>query len=117
MDQPPLDLGVVPDSDAHPTYKRCIQMFAEHVFVGPAVTARNPLTAQVHAAMTPVEPGLGTIIQGIASGQVTDVRGRLRQLSDEWTAARDAAIAEVGGGVGPADWAYPGWRRGEDYDA
>ena len=59
MDQPPLDLGVVAASDAHPTYKRCIQMFAEQVFVGPAATARNPLTAQVHAAMTPVEPGLG----------------------------------------------------------
>jgi multiple sugar transport system substrate-binding protein len=116
MDQPPLDLGVVAGSDAHPTYQRCVRMFAEHVFVGPAVTARNPRVAAVHAAMKPVEPGLGTIIQGIASEQVTDVRGRLRRLSDEWTAARDAAIAEVGG-VSAADWAFPEWRRGEDYAA
>jgi multiple sugar transport system substrate-binding protein len=116
MDQPPLDLGVVADSDAHPTYKRCIRMFGEQVFVGPAVTARNPRTAQVHAAMKPVEPDLGTIVQGIASEQITDVRGRLRQLSDEWTAARDAAIAEVGG-VSTVDWAFPDWRRGEDYGA
>jgi multiple sugar transport system substrate-binding protein len=117
MDQPPLDLGVVAGSDAHPVYRRCTGMFAEQVFVGPAVTARNPRVAQVLAAMKPVEPGLGTIVQGIASGQITDVRGRLRQLSDEKAAARDAAIAEVGGGVSAADWAFPDWRRGEDYGA
>ncbi len=116
MDQPPLDLSVVAASDAHPTYKRCIQMFAEQVFIGPAATSRNPRTAQVHAAMTPVEPGLGEIVQGIASGQITDVRGRLRQLSDDSAAARDAAIAEVGD-VSVSDWAFPDWRRGEDYSA
>jgi multiple sugar transport system substrate-binding protein len=116
MDQPPLDLGVVAGSDAHPTYKRCIEMFTEQVFVGPAGAARNPRVAQVHAAMTPVEPGLGEIVQGIASGQITDVRGRLRQLSDESAAAREAAIGEVGG-VSAEDWAFPGWRRGEDYAA
>ncbi|GAA5136888.1 hypothetical protein GCM10023320_68750 [Pseudonocardia adelaidensis] len=117
MDQPPLDLGVVAGSDAHPTYKRCVQLFGEQVFLGPAVTGRNPRVAAVLGAMKPVEPGLGAIIQGIASEQVTDVRGRLRRLSDEWTAARDAAIAEVGGGVSTADWAFPDWRRGEDYTA
>jgi multiple sugar transport system substrate-binding protein len=117
MDQPPLDLGAVASSDAHPTYQRCIGMFAEQVYIGPSATARNPLTARVRAVMKPVEPGLGTIVQGIASGQVTDVRGRLRRLSDEWTASRDAAIAEVGGGVSAADWAFPEWRRGEDYAA
>lgn len=115
MDQPPLDLGVVAGSDAHPTYKRCIEMFGEHVFLGPAVTARNPRVAEVLAAMKPVEPGLGEIVQGITSGQITDARGRLRQLSDDTAAARDAAIAEVGGGVSAADWAFPAWRRGEDY--
>ena len=114
MDQPPLDLGAVAGSDAHPLYQRCVRMFAEQVFVGPAGPARNPRVAAVNAAMKPVEPGLGKIIQGIASRQVTDVRGRLRRLSDEWTAARDAAIAEVGG-VSVADWAFPDWRRGEDY--
>ncbi|WP_142054554.1 ABC transporter substrate-binding protein [Pseudonocardia kunmingensis] len=114
MDQPPLDLGVVAGSDAHPTYKRCIRMFGEQVFLGPAVTARNPRVAQVLAARKSVEPDLGEIVQGIASGQITDVRGRLRQLSDESAAARDAAITEVGG-VSAEDWAFPGWRRGEDY--
>jgi multiple sugar transport system substrate-binding protein len=116
MDQPPLDLGAVADSDAHPTYKHCIEMFAEQVFLGPAATARNPRVAQVNAAMDQVEPGLGVLVQGITSGQITDVRGRLRQLSDDSAAARDAAIAEVGG-VSTDDWAFPDWRRGEDYSA
>lgn len=117
MDQPPLDPAVVAASDAHPTYKRCVQIFGEQVFVGPAAQARNPLVSQVQGAMTPVEPGLGAIVQGVASGQVTDVRGTLQQLSDAMAAARDAAIAQVGQGVGVADWAFPDWKRGQDFTA
>jgi multiple sugar transport system substrate-binding protein len=117
MDQPPLDPAVVAASDAHPSYKRCIQLFGEQVFIGPAAPARNPLVSQVQGVMTPVEPDLGAIVQGVASGQVTDVRGALRQLSDAMAAARDAAIAKVGQGISVADWSFPGWQRGQDYTA
>jgi multiple sugar transport system substrate-binding protein len=65
--------------------------------------------------MKAVDPGLGPIIQGAFSGQITDVRGALKQLSDGKTAARDAAISEVGGDVSVDDWKFADWTAGEDY--
>jgi multiple sugar transport system substrate-binding protein len=115
MDQPPLDLDAVAGSAAHETYKRCVEMFSEQVFLGPTPSARNPLVTEVEAAMTQVEPGLGAIVQGVFSGDVTDIHGALQTLSDAMTEERDAAIADVGGDVSAEDWAFPDWRPGEDY--
>ncbi|ANY07714.1 ABC transporter substrate-binding protein [Pseudonocardia sp. HH130630-07] len=117
MDQPPVDTAATAGSDAHPLYKRCVEMFEQQVFVGPVVQARNPRISQVEARMRPVEPNLGAIVQGVLSDQIPDARRALAALSDGLAAERDAAIAEIGGGVGPADWAFPDWRRGEDYPA
>lgn len=115
MDQPPLDLASVASSDAHDTYKQSIEMYSEQVFLGPTPLARNPLVAQVEAAMTLPEPGLGAIVQGVFSGQVDDVRGALQTLSDATTQAREAAIGEVGGDISAEDWAFPDWVAGVDY--
>lgn len=115
MDQPPLDLDAVAGSDAHDTYKRAVEMYGEQVFLGPTPQARNPLVSQVVANMAPVEPGLGAIIQGAFSGQVTDVRGRLRALSDGMSKAREAALSEVGGDVSVEAWAFPDWTAGQDF--
>ncbi|RIQ22777.1 ABC transporter substrate-binding protein [Jiangella rhizosphaerae] len=114
MDQPPLDLAAVAGSDAHETYKQCIEFFAEQVFLGPSPQARAGVTA-VEAAMTPVQPTLGDIVQGAFSGQVDDVRGALRTLSDGMTRAREAAIAQVGGDVTAESWAFPDWSPGTDF--
>ncbi|SDD27986.1 ABC transporter substrate-binding protein [Auraticoccus monumenti] len=116
MDQPPLDLTSVAGSGAHPTYKRAIEMFAEQVFVAPTPQARPGVT-DVEAAMGAVEPGLGPIIQGAFTGQVPDVRAALRELSDKYTAAREEAVAEVGGEVSVESWAFPDWQPGTDFDA
>lgn len=115
MDQPPLDAAAVASSDAHASYKKAIEMFEKQVFIGPTPFARNPLVIQVEAAMKPVEPGLGQIVQGAFTGQVSDVRGALRKLSDGKTKAREEAIAKVGGDVSADDWAFPNWKAGEDF--
>lgn len=115
MDQPPVNIEAVADSDAHATYKQCVELFMEQVFVGPAPSARNPLVSQVLGSMAPVEPGLGAIVQGAFSGQVTDIEGALRQLSDAMIASRDAAIAQVGGDVSVADFAFENWEQGTDF--
>ncbi|MVA74457.1 extracellular solute-binding protein [Auraticoccus sp. F435] len=115
MDQPPFDLAAVAGSGAHPTYKRAVEMFGEQVFVAPAPQARPGVT-DVEAAMGTVEPGLGAIVQGAFSGQVSDVRGALRELSDKLTAAREKAVAEVGGDVSVESWAFPEWQPGTDFD-
>lgn len=115
MDQPPLDLDAVADSQAHETYKQVIEMFKKQVFLGPSPEARNPKVSQAIGAMAPVEPGLGAIIQGVFSGQVTDVKGALSKLSDGTNAAREAAIAKSGGAVTAADWKFENWTRGKDF--
>lgn len=114
MDQPPLDLDAVADSDAHETYKKAIELFKAEVFLGPTPQAREGVTA-VEAAMPPSEPGLGGIVQGVFSGQVKDVRGALKKLSDDRTKAREAAIKKVGGPATVESWAFPDWKAGEDF--
>ncbi|MEJ5943714.1 extracellular solute-binding protein [Pseudokineococcus basanitobsidens] len=117
MDQPPLDLSTVEGSDAHPSYQQAVAYYQEQVFLGPTPQAKNPLVGQVEARMRAVEPGLGAIVQGVFSGQVGDVRGALRQLSDQMTTTRQAAIDEVGGDVGVGDWSFPRWSAGQDFTA
>lgn len=116
MDQPPLDLDAVAGSSAHPTYQKLVTFFAKQVFLGPSAEATDPKVSQVVAATKQVEPTLGTIVQGVFSGQINDVTGALRKLSDDSTAARKAAIASVAGA--PADaWKFPKWVRGKDFTA
>jgi multiple sugar transport system substrate-binding protein len=117
MDQPPLDLDAVAGSQAHDTYKKVIEMFKKQVFLGPTPEARNPKVTQVIGAMQPVEPGLGAIIQGVFSGQVKDLKGALKKLSDDTNAAREAALKKVGGGLSASDWAFPDWTPGKDFTA
>lgn len=116
MDQPPLDLAAVASSDAHPTYKQAIEFFADQVSIAPAPQARKGVPA-AEAAMGTIEPGLGQIVQGAFSGQVTDVRGALKKLSDQLTQAREEAVAKVGDGLGVDAWAFPDWKPGTDFDA
>ncbi len=115
MDQPPLDLDAVAGSQAHATYKQVVELFKKQVFLGPSPEARNGRVSQAIGAMSPVEPGLGAIIQGVFSGQVKDVKGALAKLSDGTNSARDAAIAKSNGEVKGADWKFDNWTRGKDY--
>jgi len=116
MDAAPIDLDIVAGSKAHPTYKQCCAWYAEHGYLGPSAVARKPEVATVLAAMKPVQPDLGTVVQGAMSGDVSDLRGTLKKLTDGLSAARDTAIATKGGGtVSAADWAFPDWQRGTDY--
>lgn len=118
MDAAPIDLDIVADSDAHPTYKQACAWYAAHAYLGPSAVARKPEVSAVIAATKAVQPDLGTIVQGVMSGDVDDLPGTLKTLSDSLTKARDAAITAKGGGtVTAADWAFPDWQRGVDYVA
>lgn len=118
MDAAPIDLDSVASSAAHPTYKQCCAWYGQHGFLGPSPVAKNPAVAAVTAASKPVEPDLGTIVQGVMSGDVTDIRGTLKTYSDQLSRSRDTAIRTTGGGkVSVSDWAAPDWRRGADYSS
>lgn len=115
MDGGPFDLTVVPDSDAHDTFKQCCAWYEQFGKLAPSPIAKNPEVALVIAKMKPVDPDFGAIIQGAFSGDVSDVPAALKKLSDDMELSREAAIKESGLDVSPDDWAFPDWVRGEDY--
>lgn len=118
MTPPPLDLSVVDNVDVHPTYRTAMEHFGQDVFLDPIPAARNPLVSDVYANMADVRPNLGEIVQGVISGDVTDIAGTLQEYNDKLTAERDAAIATVqaeGGDVSLDDWVFEDWESGQDY--
>ncbi len=118
MDQPPLDLTAVEGADVHPTYQRAIELYTEQVRLAPSPISRNPAVASVNANMADIHPNLGEIAQGVFSGDVTDYRAALQELSDKMTAERDTAIEAVkaeGSEVSIDDWIFADWTPGQDY--
>ncbi|HEY9291379.1 MAG TPA: ABC transporter substrate-binding protein [Microlunatus sp.] len=117
MDNGPIDLSVVQTSKAHPTYKQCCAWFESHGRLGPSAIARNPEVAKVEAKLKTVKPDLGAIVQGVFSGDVSDVKTTLKRLSDDSEKAREAAITAAGSRLTGDAWAFTDWTRGEDYQA
>jgi multiple sugar transport system substrate-binding protein len=118
MGQPPMDLSAVDRVEVHPAYQQAMAWFQEDCFVAPVAIARNRAVAAVLAEQKPVAPELPDIVQGAFSGDVTDVRGALKQLSDRVSAERERAVgvAKAGGAdVSLDDFAFPDWRPREDY--
>jgi multiple sugar transport system substrate-binding protein len=116
MDGAPIDLEAVQDSSTHELFKQCCRWYRDYGFLGPSPVSRNSAVAAVVASTKPVEPDLGAIVQGVMSGDVTDIRGTLKDYSEALTTNRDAAIESKGGGkVSVDDWKFPDWRAGVDY--
>ncbi|MBO0706983.1 MAG: extracellular solute-binding protein [Candidatus Dormibacteraeota bacterium] len=118
MDQPPLDLGAVHKAKVHPTYKQAIALFQSQVKLAPNPAARNPAVLDAVAAMPNVQPPLGAVVQGILSGQVTNVRQALRSFNDKVTAARETGLknaAAAGSKVSVDDFIFHNWKPGQDY--
>lgn len=118
MDQPPLDLAAVQKADVHPTYRTLIDWFAKAAFLSPMPAVKNPDIAKVNAEMKAIDPDLGTTVQGLFSGDLRDVRGALKDLSDRSEKARENALAAAkknGAQVELDDWAFPNWQPRRDY--
>ena len=118
MAQPPADLSVIEEADVHPAWRKLVGWYSEQAFLAPSPAIRNPDVSKVLAESEPVEPGLGTIVQGMFSGDVRDVRGALKQLSDKSQRSREAALAKAkkaGAKVELDDWAFPGWKPRQDF--
>ncbi|MFC5827818.1 extracellular solute-binding protein [Nonomuraea insulae] len=118
MSQPPRDIAVVEQSQAHPAYKKLVSWFQESVFLAPEPIAGNKDLQQVQIATKPVVPGLGDIVQGALTGDITNVRAALTKLSSDNAKQRDLAIAAAkskGAQVSLDDYAFPNWKPGADY--
>ncbi|MQA78991.1 MAG: extracellular solute-binding protein [Streptosporangiales bacterium] len=118
MSQPPRDIEVVEKSSAHPAYKKLIGWFRESVFAAPEPIIGNPDVQKVEIEGKRVTPTLGDITQGALTGDITDVRGALKKLSDASSKERERAVAAAkkkGAEVELDDYAFPNWKPGADY--
>lgn len=119
MDQPPRDLKAVDRSSAHPAYKKLIKMYGSQVFRAPAPVVKNADITKVQAEAQDVQPDLGTIIQGALTGDVTDIRKALKELTDRTSADRERSIKAAtakGAKVSLDDYAFPNWKPRTDYE-
>jgi multiple sugar transport system substrate-binding protein len=118
MSQPPRDLDAVENSKAHPEYKKLVGWYRSTVFLAPTAAVKNVEVTKALAESKPVQPNLGTIVQGAFTGDVKDVRKALKKLTDDSAAERERAVKAAqakGAQVSLDDYAFPDWRPGADY--
>ncbi|WP_238351146.1 ABC transporter substrate-binding protein [Kribbella shirazensis] len=118
MARPPLDLGAIDKAEVLPAYKSVVTSFRDEVFLGPHELLKNPAVSAVQAKSKPIKPGLGEIVQGAFSGDVTNLRSELTKLSDAANRQRDANITAAKGAgakVGRDDFAFTDWKPYADY--
>jgi raffinose/stachyose/melibiose transport system substrate-binding protein len=120
MDQPPLDLDLVADSDAIDAYKKMVTFCKENVFLMPQAIVKNPEIAEVDAGRKPITPHVGNILQGYLGGSIKDLRGELKKLSDASEADREQAMTKAtssGANVSEDDYVFSDWEPGADYQS
>ncbi|HVX46314.1 MAG TPA: extracellular solute-binding protein [Mycobacteriales bacterium] len=118
MPQPPLDLSAIPDSIAYPSYKKLAAWMGKQVYLAPSPVVRNIEVTKVQAETNQIQPTLGDIVQGALSGDVDDVKGALKDLSDKSAAEQERAIKAAtakGAHVSADDYAFPDWKPGQDF--
>ena len=77
---------------------------------GPVSSVRNPAAAYV--VVNPVQPDFGTIMTGVYTGQVKNVKSALSDLDGRLQSALDAGIKQAqqqGHHVSVDDYAFPDW--------
>ena len=120
MDQPPLNLDLVADSDAIDPYKKMVAFCKENVFRMPQAIVKNPEVAAVDAQRKPITPHVGNILQGYLGGSLKDLRSELKKLSDANEADREQAMDKAKGSgakVSEDDYVFSDWKPGADYEA
>lgn len=118
MDQPPRDLSAVDEASALDSYKELLKMFHDQVYLAPNTLVKNSDTAKVQAETKQIEPDLGHIIQGALTGDVKDVKNKLKELSDKSAKERERALKAArkkDADVSLDDYKFPNWKPGEDY--
>jgi len=89
-----------------------LALYDEQMRLGPMVAVRNPESAAVATERQPLQPDLGSLMQGLMTGQVSDVRAAFEDLQSRANAELDRAIAaaqEKGANVSRDDFVFPEW--------
>ena len=108
----------IEDADIDPLSRSALVMFNEQMRVGPSPIVRNSEVAAVNLELQPVSPNLAETIQGIYTGQITDVRAALQDVADRSNAELDRAIAAAqakGANVSRDDYVFSNWDVFSDF--
>ena len=98
--------------------KKTQAILNEDVRIGPNPYVSNGDLGVVAEIYRGPAQDLGATVQGLFTGQITDIRGSLQQLQDETERALDAAFAEAaaqGAKVSRDDLVFPDWDPSADY--
>lgn len=117
----PEAVEIAQDSvELDPFGSEALTLYDEQLRLGPMVAVRNPAAARVATERRPLTPDLGQIVQGILSGQVSDVGAAMEDLQSRASADLERAIAaaaENGVGVSRDDFVFPNWDPTQEYTA
>ena len=86
--------------------------------IAPSAAVRNPEIAKVNLEIKSVTPTFEQVIQGLMSGQLTDVKKQMKDTKDAYEKELDRAIkaaADKGAKVSRNDYVFPNWDPTKDY--
>lgn len=98
--------------------RRTLQLNEELFLVGPDPAVRNPDVALVNQEMRGISPNLAEVVQGIYTGQISDIRQALVDLKSRANEELDRAIAAAqanGANVSRDDYVFSNWNPLENY--
>ena len=86
--------------------------------ISPSPLVRNPEVAKINLEIKAVTPSFEQTIQGLVSGQVTDVKKAMQGLKDSYSKELDRAVkaaATKGAKVTLDDYLFKNWDPTKDY--
>lgn len=101
-----------------PLTRKALELYDQQLRLGPEPSVRNPDAQLVYLEMTSLTPDVGTTIQGIYAGQLSDPRAAMQDLQDRSEAELERAIASAqtkGAQVSRDDWVFSNWDPTRDY--
>ncbi|AJY48151.1 ABC transporter substrate-binding protein [Martelella endophytica] len=117
---PPIFPAAVEQSTMSDRSKKALQMFQNGIRIAPNPFARNPELAAVASIYQEPTPNAPQTIQGLFTGQTTDIKGELTKLVSATNKALDAAFETAksnGANVSRDDLVFPNWDPSKDYVA
>ncbi|MFX4274043.1 ABC transporter substrate-binding protein [Propionibacteriaceae bacterium Y1685] len=118
MDQPPADLTVIDRAEVHESYRKAVKLMGEGCFLAPQAVLREPEVSKITAKIPKIKPDIGTIVQGLFAGEITDIRKALKEYQDKVNAATDKAFADAKAGGSKVDqsvFAFDNFEPRTDY--
>jgi multiple sugar transport system substrate-binding protein len=103
-----------------PYASEALALYDEQLRLGPMVTVRNPAASQIAFERRPLTPNLGQLVQGMLTGQVSDVKAAMEDLQSRANEELERSIkaAQDGGAdVSRDDFIFADWDPTQEYTA